>query len=51
MSRNNNTYAKRARDLQKKQKSDDKRARRMKRKEAAKGTDESSVADRAPSGL
>ena len=47
MARNNNTYAKRARDLQKKQKSEDKRARRVKRKETAKGTDESGVVDRA----
>jgi hypothetical protein len=40
MARNNNTYAKRARDLQKKQKSEDKRARRLKRKETAKVVDD-----------
>jgi hypothetical protein len=50
MSRNNNTYAKRARDMQKKQKSDDKKARRMKRKEAARDTGESGVVDRTASG-
>jgi hypothetical protein len=41
MARNNNTYAKRQRDLQKKQKSEDKRARRIKRKEVAKTTGDS----------
>jgi hypothetical protein len=43
MARNNNTYAKRQRDLQKKQKSEDKRARRLKRKENARNTGDSSV--------
>jgi len=46
MSRNNNTYAKRQRDLHKKQKSEDKKARRMKRKEFAKNTGDSNADDR-----
>ena len=46
MSRNNNTYAKRQRDLHKKQKTEDKKARRMKRKEFAKNTGDSNVGDR-----
>lgn len=45
MARNNNTYAKRQRDLQKKQKSEDKRARRLKRKESVR-TSEESAGDR-----
>lgn len=49
MARNNNTYAKRQRDLQKKQKTEDKRARRLKRKENAKSTDDSHDGDRTPS--
>ncbi len=49
MARNNNTYAKRQRDLQKKQKTDDKRARRMKRKGVAKSTGDSSDGDRLAS--
>ena len=46
MARNTNTYAKRQRDLQKKQKSEDKRARRLKRKENAKSTGDSSDGER-----
>ncbi len=46
MARNNNTYAKRQRDLQKKQKTEDKRARRLKRKEIAKASESSDGGDR-----
>ena len=46
MPRNNNTYAKRQRDLQKKQKLEDKNARRLKRKESAKDTENSGDGDR-----
>jgi sRNA-binding protein len=46
MARNNNTYAKRQRDLQKKQKMEDKKARRLKRKETAKSAGDSSDGDR-----
>ena len=49
MPRNPNTYEKRQRDLRKKQKAEDKRARRLKRKEDAKSTEESGDAGRAPS--
>jgi hypothetical protein len=45
MARNNNTYAKRQRDLQKKQKSEDKRARRLKRKEGVKSGEDSGAED------
>ena len=48
MARNGNTYAKRQRDMQKKQKNEDKKARRLKRKET-KGADDSGEADREPS--
>jgi hypothetical protein len=41
MARNNNTYAKRQRDLQKKQKAEDKKARRLKRRELAKASEDS----------
>ena len=47
MARNGNTYAKRQRDLQKKQRTEDKRARRLKRKENVKGPEDSGDADRA----
>lgn len=46
MARNNNTYAKRQRDQQKKQKAEDKRARRLKRKEGVKGAGEPDDGDR-----
>ena len=49
MARNGNTYAKRQRDLQKKQKSEDKRARRLKRKENATSAGDSRDGDRIPS--
>lgn len=50
MARNsNNTYAKRQRDLQKKQKSEDKRARRLKRKEIARTGEDSAGGDRVAS--
>ena len=42
MARNNNTQMKRQRDLSKKHKLEDKRARRLKRKETAKPQEESS---------
>jgi hypothetical protein len=50
MPRNNNTYAKRQRDLQKKQKMEDKNARRLKRKASAKSTEGSSEDDRPDTG-
>ncbi len=40
MARDGNTYAKRQRDLQKKQKAEDKKARRLKRKESAKSAED-----------
>lgn len=40
MARDNNTYEKRQRDLQKKQRMEDKRTRRLKRKEKTKSTEE-----------
>ncbi len=46
MARNGNASAKRQRDLQKKQKAEDKKARRLKRKENAKSSGEPSVGDR-----
>ncbi len=49
MARNGNAYAKRQRDLQKKQKAEDKRARRLKRKDNAKSSEGSSDGDRIPS--
>jgi hypothetical protein len=49
MARNNNTYAKRQRDLQKKHKAEDKRARRLKRKEGAKVPDSPDDGDRPDS--
>jgi len=49
MARNGNTYAKRQRDLQKKQKTEDKKARRMKRKETAKTTEDSYGGDQSAS--
>jgi hypothetical protein len=49
MARNNNTYAKRQRDLQKKQKTEDKRARRLKRKENAKSAGDSGEENRLSS--
>ena len=47
MARNSNTYAKRQRDLQKKQKTEDKKARRLKRKEIAKASADASSGVRA----
>ncbi|MFZ5832900.1 MAG: hypothetical protein ACOY3P_22665 [Planctomycetota bacterium] len=47
MARDHNTYAKRQRDLQKKQKSEDKKARRERRKELAKSVDTCEVSDRS----
>ena len=47
MARDGNTYAKRQRDLQKQQKTQDKRARRLKKKENAKRPEDASVGDRA----
>jgi hypothetical protein len=49
MARNSNTFAKRQRDLQKKRKTEDKRARRLKRKASAKSTEDSPEGDRMPS--
>ena len=45
MARNGNPYAKRQRDLQKKQKAEDKKARRLKRKGNAKSSGEPSVGE------
>jgi hypothetical protein len=42
-----NTYAKRQREMNKKRKAEDKRARRQKRKEQAHSTGEQDVADRS----
>jgi hypothetical protein len=46
MPRNNNTYMKRQRDLQKKQKMEDKNARRLKRKESSKSPEDSGDGER-----
>lgn len=40
MARDNNTYAKRQREMQKRQKAEDKKARRLKRKTAAAGVED-----------
>ena len=45
MARNSNTYAKRQRDQQKKQKTEDKKARRLKRREDAKNGAETAPPD------
>jgi hypothetical protein len=49
MARDRNTYAKRQRETGKRQKAEEKRARRLKRKEDAKTIPDSSDAHRAPS--
>jgi hypothetical protein len=49
MARDRNTYAKRQRETGKKQKAEEKRARRLKRRENAKATEDYSGGDRAPS--
>lgn len=48
MARDRNTFAKRQRETGKKQKANEKRARRLKRKENAKSTGDSSAGDCAP---
>jgi len=45
MARNGNAYAKRQRDLQKKQKAEDTKARRLKRKENVKSSGEPRVGE------
>jgi len=50
MARHSNAFAKRQRDLQKKQKTEDKKARRLKRKESAKSTEDFSDGDRIAGG-
>jgi hypothetical protein len=47
MARDNNTYAKRQRETGKKHKAEEKRARRLKRKQDAKSIGDSSDGDRA----
>jgi hypothetical protein len=49
MARDKNTYAKRQRETGKKQKAEEKRARRLQRKEGVKSIVSSSDGDRAPS--
>jgi len=49
MARDRNTYAKRQRETGKKQKAQEKRARRIKRKEEAKNIEDPNDGDRAPS--
>jgi hypothetical protein len=49
MARDRNTYSKRQRETGKRQKAEEKRARRLQRKEGAKGIVDSSDGDRAPS--
>lgn len=49
MGRNNNAYAKRQRDMRKKQKAEDKRARRLKRKEDTQDIEKSGEKEPVPS--
>jgi len=49
MARDKNTFAKRQRDFLKKQKQEDKKARRIKRKEAGKSADDTVVVARPES--
>jgi sRNA-binding protein len=48
VARDNNTYAKRQREMQKKRKAEDKRARRQMRKGETNSVNETSVEDRPP---
>jgi hypothetical protein len=49
MARDRNTYAKRQRESGKRQKAEEKRARRLKRKEGVKSIEDSNDGGRAPS--